>query len=138
MPARALTEPPSPARLIDEPDHPLAGFVHVRICPHLIVPERILAITDGNQAVAHQAGYVGIHEFQVPGPRGRDHRLTQVHRFGQESATRDLPVVLLLDQNHLHWEENALKSEHRVVAKMPIKMRELRGALMDAARKKVS
>ena len=64
--------------------------------------------------------------------------LETFNRFGQESATRDLPAVLLLDQNHGHWEDKAQTSEHRVVAKMPIKMRDLRGALMEAARKKVS
>ena len=64
--------------------------------------------------------------------------LDAFNRFGQEAATRDLPAVLLLDQNHHHWAEHAKVSEHRVVAKMPIKMRDLRGALMEAARKKVS
>ena len=64
--------------------------------------------------------------------------LDTFNRFSQESAMRELPVVLLLDQNHLHWEADAIKGEHRIVAKMPIKMRELRAALMDAARKKVS
>ena len=60
------------------------------------------------------------------------------NRFGQESATRDLPAVLLLDQNHHDWEEEAQVAEHRVVAKMPIKMRELRELLVEVVRKKVS
>ena len=64
--------------------------------------------------------------------------LDAFNRFGQEQTTRDLPAVLLLDQNHNHWEEEAQQSEHRVVAKMPIKMRDLRGALLEAAQKKVS
>ena len=47
--------------------------------------------------------------------------LDAFNRFGQEPTTRDLPTVLLLDQNHGHWEEEAQTSDHRVVAKMPIK-----------------
>jgi eukaryotic-like serine/threonine-protein kinase len=60
------------------------------------------------------------------------------NRFGQESATRDLPVVLLLDQNHHEWAEDAKVADHRQVAKMPIKMRELREMLRDVVRRKVS
>jgi serine/threonine protein kinase len=64
--------------------------------------------------------------------------LEAFNRFGQESSLRDVPAVLLLDQNHAHWEEEAQVSEHRAVAKMPIKMRDLRGALVEAMQKKVS
>jgi serine/threonine-protein kinase len=64
--------------------------------------------------------------------------LDAFNRFAQEPATRDLPTVLLLDQSHGHWEEEAQTSDHRVVVKMPIKQRELRGALIEASRKKVS
>jgi serine/threonine-protein kinase len=64
--------------------------------------------------------------------------LEAFNRFGQESATRDLPAILLLDQMHHQWEQGAKVCEHRVVAKMPIKMRELREALLEAMQKKVS
>jgi serine/threonine-protein kinase len=64
--------------------------------------------------------------------------LETFNRFGVETATRDLPAVLLLDQAHLHWEDEAKTADHRVVAKMPIKMRELRELLRDAMQKKVS
>jgi serine/threonine-protein kinase len=60
------------------------------------------------------------------------------NRFGQEASLRDIPAVLLLDQNHAHWGEEAQTSERRAVAKMPIKMRELRSALVEAMQKKVS
>jgi serine/threonine-protein kinase len=53
------------------------------------------------------------------------------NRFGQELVTRDLPAVLLLDQNHLDWEREAQTAEHRAIARMPIKMRELREALVE-------
>lgn len=60
------------------------------------------------------------------------------NRLGQETVTRDLPAVLLLDENHHEWSDEATSSENRVVAKMPIKMRELRELLLDVCEKKVS
>jgi serine/threonine-protein kinase len=60
------------------------------------------------------------------------------NRFGQESQTRDVPAVLLLDQVHSDWADEAAVAEHRVVAKMPIKMRELRELLVEVSAKKVS
>jgi serine/threonine-protein kinase len=64
--------------------------------------------------------------------------LEAFNRFGQEISTRDLPAVLLLDQTQHNWEDQAKVAEHRIVAKMPIKMRELREALLEAMQKKVS
>jgi serine/threonine-protein kinase len=64
--------------------------------------------------------------------------LDAFNRFGQESSLREIPAVLLLDQNHRHWEEEAQTNDHRAVAKMPIKMRDLRGILLEATKKKVS
>jgi serine/threonine-protein kinase len=60
------------------------------------------------------------------------------NRFGQEQTTRELPVVILLDEHHAGWKKEAQTSDHRRVVKMPIKQRELRSALVDATRKKVS
>ena len=60
------------------------------------------------------------------------------NRFGQEPRTRDLPAVLLLDQDHHSWAEAAQVAEHRQVAKMPIKMRELRELLREDLRQKAS
>jgi serine/threonine-protein kinase len=71
------------------------------------------------------------------GSNGRS-ALEIFNRFGQETATRELPAVLLLDQVHHDWEEEASLAEHRLVAKMPLKMRELRGVLVEALQKKVS
>jgi serine/threonine-protein kinase len=71
------------------------------------------------------------------GSNGRS-ALEAFNRFGCETTTRDLPAVLLLDQIHGDWQDHAKVAEHRVVAKMPIKMRELREALLEALQKKVS
>jgi hypothetical protein len=71
------------------------------------------------------------------GTNGRT-ALEVFNRFGQELVTRDLPAVLLLDQSHHDWEDEAQVAEHRAVTKMPIKMRELRELLIEVAQKKVS
>jgi len=60
------------------------------------------------------------------------------NQFGQESQTRDIPAVLLLDSVHGDWAEEADVADHRVVAKMPIKMRQLREMLVEVGAKKVS
>lgn len=60
------------------------------------------------------------------------------NRFGQESQTRDIPAVLLLDQVHGDWADEATVADHRAVARMPIKMRELRELLVEVGTKKVS
>jgi serine/threonine-protein kinase len=64
--------------------------------------------------------------------------LETFNRFGQESTTRELPAVLLLDESHTQWDDEAQTSDHRIAVKMPIKQRELRGALVEASRKTVS
>ncbi|MCC7474857.1 MAG: protein kinase [Pirellulales bacterium] len=64
--------------------------------------------------------------------------LETFNRFGQEATTRELPTVLLLDQNHHDWSEQAQTNDHRIVAQMPLKMRDLRSALVEAMGKKVS
>ncbi|HEY4232587.1 MAG TPA: serine/threonine protein kinase, partial [Lacipirellulaceae bacterium] len=60
------------------------------------------------------------------------------NRLGQEQSTRSIPAVLLLDQIHDQWAEEAVVGAHRAVAKMPIKMRELRDLLVGVSGKKVS
>ena len=71
------------------------------------------------------------------GTNGRS-ALEVFNRFGTETVTRDMPAVLLLDQQHVDWEEEAQVSDHRVVAKMPIKLRQLREILVEVSQKKVS
>jgi serine/threonine-protein kinase len=65
------------------------------------------------------------------GTNGRS-ALEAFNRFSQEAVTRDIPAVLLLDESHLAWEEEAHVSRHRIVAKMPIKMRQLRESIVHA------
>ena len=62
--------------------------------------------------------------------------LDAFNRFGEEGSLREIPAVLLLDQNHSHWTEDAQTNAHRAVVKMPIKMRDLRAALIRSMRKR--
>lgn len=100
---------------------------------------RVLVLSDPERALSRffqdpQAADVVLF---TTGTNGRA-ALEAFNRFGQESTTRELPTVLLLDENHHSWEEHAKTGDHRVVIKMPIKKRDLRGALMEASGKKVS
>lgn len=100
---------------------------------------RVLVSSDPERALSRffQDPQAADIVLMTTGTNGRA-ALDAFNRFGQEAATRDLPAVLLLDQSHHHWAEHAKAGEHRVIAKMPIKMRELREALVEATRKKVS
>jgi hypothetical protein len=51
------------------------------------------------------------------------------NRFGQETAMRDIPAVLLLDEAHAAWAPEANTAEHRAVLTMPVKQREVRQAI---------
>ncbi len=93
-------------------------------------PERVLARFYDD----HRAADVVLFTTSTNGRAAVD----VFNRFGQELVTRDVPAVLLLDQNHHHWEDEVQAAEHRAVAKMPIKMRQLREILLDAMQKKAS
>ncbi|WP_425400628.1 protein kinase domain-containing protein [Aeoliella sp.] len=51
------------------------------------------------------------------------------NRFGQESITRDIPAVLLVDEARKEWVDEAETGEHRTALAMPVKQRELRQAI---------
>ena len=93
-------------------------------------PERVLSRFYDDQRAADIVLF-------TTGSNGRA-ALEVFNRFGQEMVTRDLPAVLLLDQSHHDWEDEAQTAEHRAVTKMPIKMRDLRELLIEVAQKKVS
>jgi serine/threonine-protein kinase len=99
---------------------------------------RVLVLSDPERAVQrffedHRAADIVLFTTTSNGRAA----LETFNRFGQESSLREIPTVLLLDQNHAHWEHEALTNDHRMVAKMPIKMRDLRAALLEATKKKV-
>ena len=55
--------------------------------------------------------------------------LDAFNHFSKTSATSRVPAILLLDKAQAGWSELALTAEHRVVLKMPVKMRAIREAL---------
>lgn len=94
---------------------------------------RVLVLSDPDRVFSrffedHRAADVVLFATSTNG-RGA---LDAFNRFGQELATRDVPAVLLLDQSHLDWEESAQVADHRLVTKLPIKLRELREAIVQA------
>ncbi|MEX2168181.1 MAG: serine/threonine-protein kinase [Pirellulales bacterium] len=60
------------------------------------------------------------------------------NRFGRETATRDLPAVLLLDERHQAWAAEAELADHRRIAQAPIKQRQLREAILSVVRPKAA
>ena len=49
--------------------------------------------------------------------------------LGQMDQTKQIPAVLLLTENQSGFAKKALLDDHRVVAKMPLKMRQFREVL---------
>jgi eukaryotic-like serine/threonine-protein kinase len=97
---------------------------------------RVLVMSDPNRALSRLFDDPEAADLVLftTGNNGRS-ALEVFNRLGQESSTRNTPAVLLLDQVHHPWEEEAVVGEHRAVAKMPIKMRELREVLVGVTAK---
>ncbi len=55
--------------------------------------------------------------------------LEAFNRFGQHDHTRNIPAILLLAEKQAGYAREAMLNDHRVVAKMPLKMREFRQML---------
>lgn len=55
--------------------------------------------------------------------------LAAFNRLDESDDTRSLPAILLLADNQYTWEQRAKAAEHRVVLKMPLKLREVRETL---------
>jgi len=52
------------------------------------------------------------------------------NRLGEEAATKQVPVVLLLGDGHGKLREQAQSDKHRAVIQMPVKSRDLRQAIL--------
>jgi serine/threonine-protein kinase len=65
------------------------------------------------------------------GQIGRD-ALDAFNKLGQDTRTKNLPVVLLLGEQHAAWMKEASGGPRRLVTKMPLKSRELRHAILAA------
>ncbi len=58
------------------------------------------------------------------------------NRFGQETITKSLPSILLLDETHGELASLAEVAQHRAVVQMPIKLRQLRESVINALQAK--
>ncbi|QDS98376.1 serine/threonine protein kinase [Adhaeretor mobilis] len=67
------------------------------------------------------------------GEIGRE-SLDAFNRIGHETATKSLPAVLLLGDQHADWAGEVEIAPHRILLQMPVKSKELRVALLKAAR----
>jgi serine/threonine-protein kinase len=92
---------------------------------------RVLVTNDPERLF--QRLYDDIRAFDVllisSGQIGRE-ALDAFNKLGQDQRTRKVPVVLLLGEQHGAWMKEAVGSPHRIVAKMPLKSRQLRQAIL--------
>lgn len=52
------------------------------------------------------------------------------NRLGIEAATKTVPVILLLGDQHKAWAKEVTVDKHRIILQMPVKSRELRQAIL--------
>ena len=56
--------------------------------------------------------------------------LETFNQLGQDPRTQDLPALLVLGESHAQWADRAQTASHRLVARMPVKLRQLRELLV--------
>ena len=91
---------------------------------------RVLVLSDPTRAVdrcdtdEHVADCVvfGCHSLGKTG-------LAAFNRFGELKHTKNIPAILLIAEKQSAFADQARLDNHRIVAKMPLKMREFRGVL---------
>lgn len=94
---------------------------------------RVLVTSDPERLF--QRLYDDVHAADVllisTGRLDRD-ALDAFNRLGEEKRTSGLPAVLLLAEHHAPWMKEAKGSPRRIVAKMPMKSRQLRQCILAA------
>lgn len=94
---------------------------------------RVLVTNDPERLF--QRLYDDVKAFDVvmvsSGQLGRE-ALEAFNKLGGDQRTKALPVVLLLGEGHAVLESEAERGDRRIVAKMPLKGRELRAAILKA------
>ncbi len=91
---------------------------------------RVLVLADPDRALSRFDNGAKAADCVVfsTGDLGRS-ALDAFNRFAEGKHTAAIPAMLLLDEHHQAWKENAKLADHRVVVSMPIKLRELRRRL---------
>lgn len=84
-------------------------------------PQRAVQRCDSEDRVA-DCVVVGCHSLGRAG-------LELFNRFGQLDHTRSIPAILLLTEKQAGYLREASLNDHRIVAKIPLKMRDFRGLL---------
>ena len=91
---------------------------------------RVLVMTDADRALNRcdtqehvtDVAVFGCHSLGRPA-------LDAFNRFGEMDHTKHIPAILLIAEKQMPFAQKARLGDHRVVAKMPLKMREFRGVL---------
>ena len=84
-------------------------------------PSRAIERCDTEEQVADCIVF-GCHSLGKTG-------LDAFNRIGQLNRTKRMPAILLLAEKQANYVQEAALNDHRVVAKMPLKMRDFRGVL---------
>jgi len=88
---------------------------------------RVLVISDPHRAIERFEDGGGknvdllLINAQSLGPKG----VEAFNRFGDENLTKDIPAILLLDENQIRWAAKAKRNKHRLAVGMPITMKRL-------------
>lgn len=88
---------------------------------------RVLVASDPDRAIDRFYSDATAAEVVIfsSGHIGRS-ALEAFNRFGQETGTKEIPAVLLLDAQHSEWHAEAEQGKHRAAITMPVKQKELR------------
>jgi serine/threonine-protein kinase len=91
---------------------------------------RVLVTADPDRALSRFVGGAKVADCVIfsTGELGES-ALEAFNRFGEGEHTATVPAVLLLGEHHAEWKQRARLNRHRVMIKMPIKLRELREVL---------
>ena len=94
---------------------------------------RVLVMSDPERAVQRLYDDAKAAEALLISAGAIGHDAVQLfNRMGHEARTKNVPVVLLLGENQGAWEAEAKGGGCRIVAKMPMKSRELRQCVLGA------
>ncbi|MDG2380723.1 MAG: protein kinase [Pirellulaceae bacterium] len=91
---------------------------------------RVLVISDPNRALERCDTQEHVADCIVFGCHSLGKAGVEIfNRFSQMNQTKEIPAILLLAENQKALAQKALLDDHRVVAKMPLKMKQFRGVL---------
>jgi len=91
---------------------------------------RVLVTNDPDRAITRFDDDPGVAELVVFSTVALgEMALGGFNRFASNHGTKNVPAVLLLDEMHSEWSSRAETCDHRAVACMPLKLRELRAVL---------